>query len=74
MEVPFAPGLQEKIERIAAENHRDAAELVQEIVTNYLDEPWYREKVEASIARMDKGEYLTHEEVGERLEKLYNSK
>jgi predicted transcriptional regulator len=73
MEVNFAPELQEKIERIAAEARRDAGEFVQEIVTNYLDEPWYREKVEASIAQMDRGEYLTHEEVGERLEKLYNS-
>jgi predicted transcriptional regulator len=71
MEVSLTPELQAKIDRIAAENHRDAAELVQEIVTNYLDEPWYREKVKASIARMDRGEYFTHEEVGERLENLF---
>jgi predicted transcriptional regulator len=74
MEVNFVPELQEKIQRIAAENHRDPGEVVQEIVATYLEqEPWYREKVEASIARLDKGEYLTTEEMGERLETLFNS-
>jgi predicted transcriptional regulator len=73
MEVHFAPELQEKLDRIAAENQRGADEYVRQLVENYLDhDAWFRNKVTASLGKLDHGEFLTHEEVGARLEKLFH--
>jgi predicted transcriptional regulator len=72
MEVHFAPELQEKLDRVAAENRSGADEYVQQLVENYLDhDAWFRHKVTASLDQLDRGEFVTHEEVGARLEKLF---
>jgi predicted transcriptional regulator len=36
-----------------------------------LDDMYFREKVTASLAKLDNGEFFTHEEVGARLDKLF---
>jgi predicted transcriptional regulator len=72
MEVHFTPELQAKLDRVAAENRRCADEYVQQLVENYLDhDVWFRQKVTASLGRLDRGEFLTHEEVGARLQKMF---
>jgi len=72
MEVHFAPELQERLDRVAAENRRGADEYVQQLVENYLDhDAWVRHKVTASLGQLDRGDSLTHEEVGRRLDKLF---
>jgi predicted transcriptional regulator len=72
MEVHFTPELEAKLNRVAEDNRRDADEYVQQLVENYLDhDAWFRQKVTASLARLDRGEFLAHEEVGARLEKLF---
>jgi predicted transcriptional regulator len=72
MEVHFTPELQAKLNRVAAENRRAADDYVQQLVENYLDyDAWFRQKVTASVDRLDHGEFLTHEEVGSRLEKTF---
>lgn len=72
MEVHFTPELQAKLNRVAAENRRAADDYVQQLVENYLDyDAWFRQKVTASVDRLDRGEFLTHEEVGARLEKMF---
>jgi predicted transcriptional regulator len=72
MEVHFRPELQARLDRVAAENRRDADEYVQQLVENYLDhDAWFRQKVNASLDQLNRGDYLTHEEVGERLEKIF---
>jgi len=74
MEVQFPPELQAKLDRVAAENHRGADEYLQQLVENYLDyDAWFRQKVTASLDQLDRGEFLTHEEVGVRLEKMFAS-
>jgi len=71
MEVHFKPELQEKVERVAAENRSGADEYVQQLVENYVDhDAWFRQKVTASLGKLDRGEFLTHEDVGERLRKM----
>ena len=73
MEVHFTPELQAKLESVAAENHRDADEYIQELVESYVDhDAWFRKKVTASVDRSDKGEFLSHEEVGARLQKMFH--
>ncbi len=72
MEVHFNPELQKKLDRVAANNHRGPGEYVQELVESYLDhDAWFRQKVTASLDKLDRGEFFTNEEVGARLEKMF---
>ena len=72
MEVQFTPELQARLNRVAADNNSDAASYVQDLVEHYLDhDAWFRQKVTASLAQLERGEFLTHEQVGERLRKLF---
>jgi predicted transcriptional regulator len=72
MEVHFSPELQAKLDRVAAENRRLPDEYVQQLVENYLDyDAWFRQKLTVSLGQLDRGEFLTHEEVGGRLEKMF---
>lgn len=72
MEVHFTPELQAKLETVAAENRRGADEYVQELVESYVDhDAWFRQKVTGSLGKLDRGEFLTHEEVGARLQKMF---
>ena len=72
MEVHFTPVLETKLNRIAAENGSDADGYVQQLVENYLDhDAWFRQKVSKGIEQLDRGEYLTHEAVGERLNQMF---
>ena len=73
MEVHFTPGLQQKLEQAAARSRRGTDEYVQQLVEHYLDhDAWFREKVKMSLDRLDRGESLTHDEVGARIEGLLN--
>jgi predicted transcriptional regulator len=72
MEVHFTPELEAKLDRIAGANRRDAGEYVRQLVETYVDhDAWIREKVAASLERLDHGEFLSHEEVGARLETMF---
>ncbi len=45
---------------------------MQQLVEHYLDHDlWFRRKVTGSLEDLDQGEFLTHEEVGGRLKKMY---
>ena len=68
MEVHFSPDLQTKLNRVAAENGSDTDGYVQQLVEHYLDhDAWFRQNVMKGLERLDRGEYLTHEEVGESI-------
>jgi predicted transcriptional regulator len=72
MEVHFAPELQAKLDRVAAENRRGSDEYVQQLVESYLDhDAWFRQKVGASLEKLDGGESIPHEDVAMRLEKMF---
>jgi predicted transcriptional regulator len=72
MEVHFTPELQAKLESVAAENRRGADVYVQQLVESYVDhDAWFRQKVTASMGNLDRGDSLTHEEVGTRLQKMF---
>jgi len=74
MELRLTPELQAKVERAAAENKSDAAEYVQQLVENYVDhDQWFRQQVQKGLDQLDRGEYLEHEEVWARIEKLLRS-
>ena len=72
MEVNFTPELEAKLDRIAEANRGVAGDYVRQLVETYMDhDVWFRERVTASLERLDRGEFLTHEEVGARLEKIF---
>jgi predicted transcriptional regulator len=74
MEVHFTPELQAKLDRVAAENSSEADQYVQQLVEHYLDhDVWFRQKVKTSLERLDRGEFLSHEEMGARIEKKFGS-
>jgi predicted transcriptional regulator len=71
MEVHLTPDVQAKLRRIAAEQGRDTEALAQEAIERFVDyDEWFIREVEKGLASADRGELLTHEEVGTRLEKL----
>jgi predicted transcriptional regulator len=75
MEVHLNPDMQAKLSRLAAAQGRNTEALVQEAIARLVDydESFIRE-VEKRVASAGRGNLLTHEEVGTRLEKLIAEK
>jgi predicted transcriptional regulator len=71
MEVHFTPELLAKVNFAAAQQGRDPDELVQEMVALYFDEEArFIEAVNRGEMALQRGEYLTHDEVGKRLQRF----
>jgi predicted transcriptional regulator len=74
MEVNFTPETQAKVNRAAAANKSSAAEYVQQLVEQYVDhDVWFRQQVKQGLDQLDGGESLTHEEVGARIQRIFQS-
>jgi predicted transcriptional regulator len=70
MEVHFTPDLETKLARIAAQQGRNADELIQDALVRYLeDEVRFIEAVQKGIASADRGDFIEHDEVVDRIEK-----
>ena len=75
MEVPLSADMQSKLARLAAERGRDAEALAREAIERFVDyDEWFVKEVEKGLAQIARGEVLTHEEVGARLEKSLSEK
>ena len=71
MEVQFTPDLQARLTQRAAQQGLDPKEIVQDLVTRYFEEEdRFIEAVKRGEAALERGEYLTHEQVGERLRRF----
>ena len=71
MEVPLSLDVQSKLARLAAERGRDAEALAREAIERFVDyDDWFANEEEKGLAQIARGEVLTHEEVGTRLQKL----
>ena len=69
------PDMQAKLARLAAEQGRNTEALVQEAIARFVDyDEWFIREVEKGMASADRGELLTHEDVGARLERLIAEK
>lgn len=72
MEVHFTPELEDRLNRIAAENSSRSDEYVRQLVEQYLDhDEWFRRKVKSGLEQLDRGEFLLHGEVAARIEKMF---
>ena len=74
MEVHVTAEMQARLAHLAAQQGRNSDELVQDALTRYLEEEArFVEAVTLGEDALERGEYLTHEEMGERLERLFES-
>ena len=72
MEVHFTPEFEAKINQVASASGRGAAQLIEEIVKTYLDhEHWFRQEVQKGLAQLDRGEFVEHDEVVARIERMF---
>lgn len=73
MEVPFTPEFEAKLSRVAQESGRDVKQLVLQLVQTYLDhDQWFRQEVQKGLAQLDRGEFVEHDEVVTRIERLFH--
>jgi predicted transcriptional regulator len=71
MEVHFTPELEAKLAQSAAQQGRNPNDLVQEVLSRYFDEEsWFNEAVNQGEEALKCGDVLTHEQVGQRLERF----
>jgi predicted transcriptional regulator len=71
MEVNFAPETQARLNRAAAEIGTGSAEYVQQLVEHHLDhDAWFRQKVKNGLRQLDRGQWLTHEDMRIRMDEM----
>jgi predicted transcriptional regulator len=71
MEVQFTPDLQARLAQCAAQKGINPNEVVQDVVARYFqEEDRFVEAVKRGEAALERGEFLTHEQVGERLRRF----
>ena len=75
MEVTLSPELQARLSRIAHERGTDAQALAREAIERLVDyDDWFVREVEKGLAQIERGEILSHDEVGARLDKRLTEK
>lgn len=74
MEIHFSPETEDKLNRIASQSGRQAGQIVEELVEAYVDhDQWFRQEVEKGLAQLDRGEFIEHDEVMAKIEKMFRS-
>jgi predicted transcriptional regulator len=71
MEVHFKPDLQARLAARADQQGLNLDEAVQDVVARYFEEEdRFVQAVERGEAALERGEFLTHEEVGDRVRRF----
>jgi predicted transcriptional regulator len=71
MAVHFNPDLQAKLTQRATQQGRALDETVQDVVARYFEEEdRFIEAVKRGEAALERGKFLTHEQVGDRLRRF----
>jgi predicted transcriptional regulator len=72
MEISLAPEIEERLTKIASEAGKAADQVVQELVADYLNhDEWFRREVQKGLASLDSGKFVSHEEVGRKIERIF---
>jgi predicted transcriptional regulator len=75
MEVNLSPETEAKLARLAGESGRNAEALAREAIERLVDyDAWFVGEVEKGLAQIDRGQVLTHEAVGARLDQHLRGK
>jgi predicted transcriptional regulator len=74
MEVHLTPEQEAELSKLATRKGRNANELAQEVIGFYLEhEARFIVAVKRGLESLDRGEYVSHEEVGARIDRLFPS-
>jgi predicted transcriptional regulator len=74
MEVHLTPEQEAELSKLATRKGRNENELAQEVIGFYLEhEARFIEAVKRGLESLDRGEYVSHEEVGARIDRLFPS-
>ncbi len=74
MEIVLTPEQEVKLAELAARQGRRTNDLVQEALARYLeDDAHFVAAVIKGLASLDRGEFVTHAEVGRRVDRLLES-
>ena len=74
MEIEFSPDLQARLAHRAAQEGLQPNEVVQDVVARYFEEEdRFIQAVRRGEAALDRGDVLTHEQVGEKLQRFLRS-
>lgn len=71
MEIPLAPELEAKLNRIASQTGKGTGQIVEELVATYFDhDQWFRQEVEKGLASLDHGKCVSHEDVHRQMKRI----
>ncbi|PYU07315.1 MAG: hypothetical protein DMG34_04180 [Acidobacteria bacterium] len=74
MEVHLTPEQEAELSELATRKGRNANELAQEVIGFYLEhEARFIEAVKRGLESLDRGEYVSHVDVGARIDRLFPS-
>jgi len=74
MEIILAPEQEAKLAELTARQGRRTDDLVQEALARYLeDDAHFVAAVIKGLASLDRGEFVTHAEIGRRVDRLLKS-
>ena len=74
MEISFAPELEARLNRIASETGKGPDEVVRELVASYLDhDEWFRHEVAKGLASLDRGKFVSHDDVRRQMDRILGS-
>ena len=71
MEISLTPDVEAGLAKIAAETGKPADQVVQELVATFVDhDEWFKREVQKGLDSLDSGRFVSHEEVGRRIEHI----
>lgn len=74
MEVHFSPDVETRLQRVASANGKDAEQLVKDTVDRMLEnQARFIAGVQRGIEQADRGEFVEHTEVRNRIDQLFRS-
>ena len=74
MEIQLTEQDQAQLREVAQRTGRNSEDVVREAINSFLQhEIEFVEAVEKGLASLDRGEYITHEEVTSRIDNLFRS-
>ena len=74
MEISFAPELEARLNRIASETGKGPDEVVRELLASYLDhDEWFRQEVAKGLASLDRGKFVSHDDVRRQMDRILGS-
>ncbi len=74
MEVHFSPDVETRLQQLASANGKDAEQLVKDTVARMLEnQARFLAGVQRGLDQADRGEFVEHKEVVNRIDRLFRS-